>query len=548
MCRKQGYFNGIILAFFHAWKEKPIRIPQEKIRAVVITGGILFFLLPPITAAAPAPEMSHDLTMESLFEIVAGRHPLVERVALNPEIALKDRETTLTRKHWRFKAAQSYYYSEPVDPSAFTPGEIREYSWTAGVNKAIWDTGGCLSLEMQAGITDQNFSSISFPPSTGATASFSPGIETFYRQGIFANYTQPILQNYRGVLDRLDYQLSAFDVHIETYRAREQQETFFLEIGTLFLEWVLFAEKTEIVEKRLQLARKERDFVTEKWRAHLVDHVDVLRAEDAVRIAQGNKRAVIAGMKARRDTLAVLSKTDAIRDMHPEFDLYAIPDPLSRREMIDMVRNHSRLLAVVDVQKRRLQLLRRGFREQSKPRLDLNIGAGYAGGGESTADALDQIHPEVRLSLRFAYPFGGRAADVKARKAKLQLRQLDLQYEQILLDLISRCSSLRVRMEEMARILVLNRKQIASAMERVSEEQKLYRQGRGQLNFVIQSRDNLQNAQLRYAENAAAYHHLILNYRELTDRLFEADGARSTEPDNTRLTEPDTDPAPVKKR
>jgi len=49
---------------------------------------------------------------------------------------------------------------------------------------------------------------------------------------------------------------------------------------------------------------------------------------------------------------------------------------------------------------------------------------------------------------------------------------------------------------------------------------KLYNQGRGDLTFVIQSRDNEENAKLTYAQNSTLYHKLILQYRSLLDELL----------------------------
>ena len=70
-------------------------------------------------------------------------------------------------------------------------------------------------------------------------------------------------------------------------------------------------------------------------------------------------------------------------------------------------------------------------------------------------------------------------------------------------------------------MLSLNREQIQSARDRTEEELKLYNQGRGDLTFVILSRDNEENAKLTYAANALTYHKLNLEYLALMDQLYE---------------------------
>ena len=91
------------------------------------------------------------------------------------------------------------------------------------------------------------------------------------------------------------------------------------------------------------------------------------------------------------------------------------------------------------------------------------------------------------------------------------------------LDLESSMVSLLIRIVELEKVLALNRAQIESAEEKTEEELKLYNRGRSQLTFVIQSRDNEQNARLSLAENAALYHGLILQYRALLDELLKTD-------------------------
>ena len=78
----------------------------------------------------------------------------------------------------------------------------------------------------------------------------------------------------------------------------------------------------------------------------------------------------------------------------------------------------------------------------------------------------------------------------------------------------------RIRIDELAEVLRLNREQIVSAREKTGEELKLYGQGRGNLTFVIQSRDSEERAKSTYAENALTYQKLVIQYLALTDDLY----------------------------
>jgi hypothetical protein len=58
-------------------------------------------------------------------------------------------------------------------------------------------------------------------------------------------------------------------------------------------------------------------------------------------------------------------------------------------------------------------------------------------------------------------------------------------------------------------------------VEKRNEELELYNRGEGELTFVIQSRENEQNARLVYVESATMYHKLLYYYWDLFDALLE---------------------------
>ena len=105
-------------------------------------------------------------------------------------------------------------------------------------------------------------------------------------------------------------------------------------------------------------------------------------------------------------------------------------------------------------------------------------------------------------------------------QADAQLDQLSATVMDLQVTLDSNLRALMIQILEMERILELNRELIKSAQERTKEELKLYNQGRGELNFVIQARDNEKNAKLSYASNAVSYQKLVLQYRALMDELY----------------------------
>lgn len=93
-------------------------------------------------------------------------------------------------------------------------------------------------------------------------------------------------RNQSGVLDRLQYDLKQFDIDLAEVMAIENEEDFLARAASRFLDWVYLKEQHRIVAARLSLSEEQRANTQERREANLIDEVDVIRAEDAVRIAR----------------------------------------------------------------------------------------------------------------------------------------------------------------------------------------------------------------------------------------------------------------------
>ncbi|MBN1211850.1 MAG: TolC family protein [candidate division Zixibacteria bacterium] len=462
---------------------------------------------------------AQTITLDEFLQAVKTTHPLIGRESLTPEIEATNRARALSARNWSVSAEQSFVHTKPISTSPFSPTRVDEIGLRASFQRSLWSTGGRLSVGWQSNFSDQNLPGISLP-GDGGSATISTGLSRLYENSMSLNYTQPLLKNYGGKLDRLDYELTDYMVAAGRLQALENQEDFLLDLGNRFLDWVLLEEKKIIAEERLRLANDELDHTREKRKANLVDEVDVLRSEDAVRQARQNLVLLETQLKAKKAELAVLAGLSNLTDMTTDYDIYRQMELPSPAEAYELLKPQSRLLKTIDLQKQQLTRLRGGYTETSRPNLDLGLGVGLKGGDDDFGNALELTKPDFTVLLSFTHQLGGNAAKADIARTDLQLRQLKLQYETVSLQLESTLHNRLVQLIELEKVLALNREQMESAAKKTAEELNLYEQGRGELTFVIQSQDNEQNARLIYAENAAGYHKLLLQYLALTDRLL----------------------------
>ncbi len=462
---------------------------------------------------------AQTIGMSDFFESVQRSHPFFVKESLSVQIEMKGQERYLGDQDWSISVSPYYTYQKPVSSGLGVPEEISIAAGEISAEKALWSTGGRFSVSWTSDYTDQEIPDIVIP--------FQPqdivipaGPARLYTNKLYLMYSQPLLQNYGGTLDRLSYELSDYAVDFTKLQALENQEEFVLDLGMRFLDWTLLSEQNRIAKERLALAEEQLRQIERKWVANLVEKVDVLRTEDAVRIVQQALVLLESQWKAQQAELAVLAQSQELYTRSPEYDLYKIESLPEPDEAVLQLRERSRLLEALNARREQLAHLRTGFAETSRPQLFLSIGAGLQRGDEEFTNSFELDRPDVLVALDFRYPLGNRTAKADVAKTNLEIKQLEKAIEDVGLDLEAGVRNSLISINEMKKVLVLNQEQIESARARTREEVRLYNQGRSDLFFVIQSQDNAAIAKLTYAQNAANYHKLLLQYHALMDELL----------------------------
>jgi outer membrane protein TolC len=450
-----------------------------------------------------------EIGLDEYLELVKSTNPFFTKEDLSVTVEKKGAESLLGAQDWLFSVTPSYdYLGEASAPDYGGQKRIHHLSLAAGLNRELWSTGGRLGLGFSTGYTDSDS---------------LLGNGMYFKHGFSASYTHPLLKNSKGTLDRLAYELSGYSIDLTEVRAGENKEGFLLEAAAKFLDWAYYTETVRIAEERLALAKEQLGQTEKKFKANLVDKVDVLRAEDAVRIAEQILLKLQAQWKSTQAELATLAGSNAIYGQSPSYDLYGLEPLPGRDEAVSALRDQSRVLRTFDILKEQLAGQREGLREQERAQLDLTLAGGIFGRDEEFGRSLELYKPDATVSVVYSKPIGNRTVRAQIEEIDLRLRQLEEEKQSTEISLESSLVSLLIQMAEIEKILKLNQAQIRSAEEKTKEEIILYNRGRSQLIFVIQSRDNEENAKLTYAENAALYHSLRVQYRAVLDELYTAE-------------------------
>ena len=459
---------------------------------------------------AQESEPAQTVTLTEFLNQLKNEHPLFIKESLTSELFRTRQQSLAGVQDWNITSSIGYFSREPVINFS-GPDKTVGSTFNGGIEKIFWATGGRLSTTLTT--TRLKFTLPNLPE-------FGAFPTDWYQSEVALTYIHPLMKNRKGFLDRLQYNLMQFDIDASEINALENEENFLTESASKFLNWVFLVEQRNIIEERLNLSRTELERTERKRKANLVEKVDLMRAGDAVRIAEQNLFLTESRLKGLKAELSVLTQQKDYDSRTPLYELYKTESLPPLDEVSAKIESDSRIVKILSIRIGQLNLARRGFKETAKPNLglvaqvskkELDEGLGGSFGLEKT-DAL--------VAIQFSVPLGNKTAKSNISKTDVQIAQLQSQIREVVIGLTSIISNLHTQMIGMENVLRLNVEQINSSREKTEEELKLYNQGRGDLTFVIQSRDNEQNAKLLHAVNAFTYHSLLIQYRSLTDQLL----------------------------
>ena len=232
----------------------------------------LFLLVVFLPKWAPSEPGGGELSLERLLGMARNTHPEIQGRALSPQIAQETQNGLVGTQDWNLSVSGESYYEKPLpSPVPGTPDSDLQFGLAAELTKANWNSGSRITLGASSGYRDSSFIFDSFSQ---------------FQNRIFAEYSVSLMRNARGILDRLAFDLAAYDIDIVQIESEENQEGFLLELGSLFLDWALLKEQVRILDARLGIAREELERTKRMRKDNLVEQVDVLRAEDSVTPSQ----------------------------------------------------------------------------------------------------------------------------------------------------------------------------------------------------------------------------------------------------------------------
>jgi len=459
---------------------------------------VLVLSLIQLAAAASAIEL------EEYLELVMENHPFFEKEELALQVEYSRRESLLPRSEWVYSLGPQYTIADGRVGTEFLKNLSQNASLQAGMERRFVD-GRRIGFSASTGYTWLQ------DPVTAEQHSFEHGVEISLSWPLSVDMER---------LARLGYDLQEYTIKAKEVEIQESRENFLVEPATLFIDWAYALELVEIYRQRLGLAEEQLAMTNRMYRANLVEKLDVMRAEDAIRTAQQAIFEYESLAGSIQAVLATLSDSEIIYDEKPDFQFYSFVELPPAAEAAARGKVNTRLKKPLLFVIEQLSFRNDAYQEDEKPTLDLYFEAGIHGPEGAFIDSLSIIHPQATVGLSYCPPTGKQQVAAERELIRTEIGQLKKEIETLEKTVETNVRSLLIQAAELEKIIELNKELIVSAEEKASEEDRLYSQGRNMLTNVIQSRDGVQDQKARLVDSFARYHRLIVQYRDFMDELM----------------------------
>ena len=470
--------------------------------------GLFYLVFSAHSIAADHSKISLEQYLAKLIE----SHPFLQAEAMSRDVEIVRTEAIQRGESWTIQAQPYYRYEEPVNSSVFASEEVKSFGGSTELIRPIWSSGGTFSFGYEGSSVDQKNPPVLFP---GNEASgFQSVLPEFVSHRAFIAYSQPLIKNRGGQLDRVPIDLQEIRAEQSFLQSLENAEDFILSRATEFLNWALMWELAEIAKEREDLALSQMQETQKKRVANYVDEVDLIRAENNYLQAQQRTLSMNARAEAEAVKVSIMMGDLSFKSAKPKLgdaDSKSVwPEGGAESRILKLLQCN------IDL---RLRDLKR-FENAKEIDLTLEMMGGLASGDERFDDSASFDQPIAQVGLVFRHPLGKHPDAAEVERLKLEVSQEKFRYANAERNLRASQAILNIRKKELSQLIELCGQQMKSAAAKTVAEEEMYQQGRSSLNFVIQSRDEEALVKSQLAENKVAYLKAQLEYEALNDLLF----------------------------
>ncbi len=349
------------------------------------------------------------------------------------------------------------------------------------------------------------------PPNTRrSNTTYSAYVEDEATTALTARWKLPLLKHDGNASSLKTYRRNVLDMQDRQISFAEEQEAFLADRLEEFYRWARYQIETESSRSYLAILASFEAREDDEENKFELSRLD----------AQKNLAEQENQLERIKKGLAVLLQNDALTNERVEVDLSASGDLV--HNLRHYLLHNSRVLQRIEIDKRLEQIDIAYYRNRNRPKLDLVISAAHELERKKTkANHIADERTDYGAALLFEYPLFGSVTDrADLTKSKLQLRRIEINYQDRMRRLLADLEALTGSLPRSERTLAGYAELMASSRQNRRDEHERYRNGASDQSRLIEALDREFSVRSDYLSAAIDYQIDRLDYDNLLDRLL----------------------------
>ncbi len=325
------------------------------------------------------------------------------------------------------------------------------------------------------------------------------------------SYKYPLLKHDGNAASLKTYRRNILDLAREKLDFKDAQESFLVKRLRQYLSWVWYEKRADVYQNYLQALHD----------VELTQAADKGVLEIAISRANTDILANDSRLQAQKKSLMVGLDDADLSLQNPEIDENKQPNIITTGLGQYLVKNIRRLLKQdMDIELKTLDA--KHYKNQVLPKLDFTISAEKNDNkGNTLTTRYKNSSVNYVSSLVFNIPIG---EDVNSEKdiriAKLNLRKLNIDYDNILQDIKSDVQALAAGLSIKQKTLRIFKETLADINENTDLVLTNYANQSINIENLLDSYTQKRDVELEYAAAMLGYHRDILQYNDKLDRVL----------------------------
>lgn len=325
-----------------------------------------------------------------------------------------------------------------------------------------------------------------------------------YKNALSLSYAIPLIRDKKGINTTLDTDLALIEQQIGNLQVKIDTNNFINSSLKKFWQMKFLEHKVDTLDTSLNSAKKQLDLINKRFESNLVDKSDVLLQENNY---QNQKISLIEAKQELQSIKQALQNLIGVSIISNTLQLEKIINVTNKLNI-----NHLNSIKILELQKTKIHRETHSLNNQSKPKVDLNLGMKTVRNTKSIFG--NSIDSDNSLSLGFSIDFPLKSSLNSGRISKKQneLKILDLNKREKILELQDNNHNILMQLDALRKTLDINKKQLIINAMKTQEFEKKYANSNTELRYAIESQTDEQDTRLSYFNNLFKYHSLRLDY------------------------------------